>query len=102
MSFLEVKDLTVKFRVGSALIAKIKGEPVPDLVAVDDITFSVGKGESLGIVGESGCGKSTLARAITSLVPPSAGTISLDGREPERTALPLRERREYRLDERRK
>jgi len=79
MSFLEIKDLTVKFRVGSALVAKIKGEPVPDLVAVDDMTFSVGRGESLGIVGESGCGKSTLARAITGLVPASAGTISLGG-----------------------
>ena len=78
-NLLEIKGLTVKFRVGSALVAKLKGEPVPDLVAVDDMTFSVGRGESLGIVGESGCGKSTLARAITGLVLPSAGTISLDG-----------------------
>ena len=81
MSFLEVRDLTVKFRVGSALAARIKGEPVPDLVAVDDITFEVDRGESIGIVGESGCGKSTLARAITGLEPPASGSIRLDGQE---------------------
>jgi oligopeptide/dipeptide ABC transporter ATP-binding protein len=79
MSFLEVRDLTVKFRVGSALAARLKGEPVPDLVAVDDISFAVDRGESIGIVGESGCGKSTLAKAITGLVPAASGSITLDG-----------------------
>jgi len=78
-AFLDIRDLTVTFRVGSALMARLRGEPVPDLVAVDDISFSVPQGESLGIVGESGCGKSTLARAITGLVPVAAGSISLDG-----------------------
>ncbi|NQV06249.1 ABC transporter ATP-binding protein [bacterium] len=78
-AFLEIKDLTVTFRVGSAIAARLKGDPVPDLVAVDDITFTVDRGESLGIVGESGCGKSTLARAITGLVPVTSGSISLDG-----------------------
>ena len=77
--FLEVRDLTVTFRVGSALVARLRGDPVPDLTAVDKITFGVGLGESLGIVGESGCGKSTLAKAITGLVPAKAGSISLDG-----------------------
>lgn len=80
-AFLDISDLTVKFRVGSALVARLKGEPIPDLVAVDDISFGINRGESIGIVGESGCGKSTLARAITGLVPAAAGSISLDGVE---------------------
>jgi len=78
-AFLEIQDLTVKFRVGSALVARLRGDPIPDLVAVDDISFGIDRGESIGIVGESGCGKSTLAKAITGLVPASAGSISLDG-----------------------
>ncbi|MBN8943692.1 MAG: ATP-binding cassette domain-containing protein [Rhizobiales bacterium] len=47
--------------------------------AVDDISFSLGKGETLAIVGESGCGKSTVARLILRLIEPTAGTIRLDG-----------------------
>ena len=80
-AFLDIQDLTVKFRVGSALVARLRGNPIPDLVAVDDISFGIDRGESIGIVGESGCGKSTLAKAITGLVPASAGSISLDGLE---------------------
>ena len=47
--------------------------------AVDGVSFSVGKGETLGLVGESGCGKSTVARSVLRLVEPSCGAIKLNG-----------------------
>jgi oligopeptide/dipeptide ABC transporter ATP-binding protein len=76
---LEIKDVTVKFKVGSTIAARIKGDPPPILTAVDGISFEADRGESIGIVGESGCGKSTLAKAITGLVPVASGSIHLDG-----------------------
>jgi ABC-type oligopeptide transport system ATPase subunit len=50
------------------------------LHAVDDVTFSIGKGEKRGLVGESGCGKSTLVRLITRMLDLTAGDIVFDGR----------------------
>src|SRR5260370_1222351 len=47
--------------------------------AVDGISFSVGVGETLGLVGESGCGKSTVARSVLRLVEPTGGSIRIDG-----------------------
>src|SRR5262249_4299476 len=47
--------------------------------AVDDLTLSVAKGETLGVVGESGCGKSTVARLLIRLLRPDRGTMVLDG-----------------------
>jgi oligopeptide/dipeptide ABC transporter ATP-binding protein len=51
------------------------------LHAVDDVSFDIAPGESVGLVGESGCGKSTLARLLTNLIAPSAGRILFDGRD---------------------
>jgi peptide/nickel transport system ATP-binding protein len=50
------------------------------VVAVDDISLRVSRGEAIGIVGESGCGKSTLARVLLGLLPASAGTVRIEGR----------------------
>jgi len=71
---LEVRSLSKHFKLGGGLFGR--GGVVR---AVDDVSFAVGKGEILGIVGESGCGKSTTARLIIGLIAPDVGEIILDG-----------------------
>ncbi len=75
MNLLEVKNLKVHFPVKRGMF-KAAQEFVR---AVDDVSFSIAPGETLGLVGESGCGKTTLGRAIVRLVEPTSGSISLDG-----------------------
>jgi oligopeptide transport system ATP-binding protein len=75
---LSVRDLRVHFpfRRGSLL------RPERGVIrAVDGISFDIAEGETLGLVGESGCGKSTTARAIINLVPPTSGSVQLQGNE---------------------
>jgi oligopeptide/dipeptide ABC transporter ATP-binding protein len=73
-TLLRLEDLAVHFTVGGALSGGIK-----TLKAVDGVSLEVKPGECLGLVGESGCGKSTLALSIMGLVPPTRGTIALEG-----------------------
>ncbi len=77
MSLLEVQHLTVHFPVRSGLL----GRPRGTVQAVNDVSFSIAPGETVGLVGESGCGKSTVARAIVRLAPVTAGRIVYEGRE---------------------
>src|SRR4029077_482933 len=84
---LEVRSLSKHFPVRGGFIGK--GGVVR---AVDAVSFTVDKGEVLGIVGESGCGKSTTARLVIGLIEPDQGSIVLDG-EKLGTALSLRDLR---------
>ena len=74
---LEVRHLRKCFPMEKTLTGKVTKE----LVAVDDISFKLYPGETLGIVGESGCGKTTAGRAILKLHQPSGGQIIFDGQD---------------------
>ncbi|MCK5551264.1 MAG: ATP-binding cassette domain-containing protein, partial [Hyphomicrobiaceae bacterium] len=67
-AILSVQDLTVHYTTR-------KG----DVWAVDDVSFDVARGQSLGLVGESGCGKTTLGRIVMGLTEPSNGEVHFDG-----------------------
>ena len=76
---LEVEGLSKHFMLHADVFSRLAGEKPRTLKAVDGIDFHIGRGETLGLVGESGCGKSTTARLITRLIEPTAGTVSLKG-----------------------
>ncbi|HEY0202790.1 MAG TPA: oligopeptide/dipeptide ABC transporter ATP-binding protein, partial [Acetobacteraceae bacterium] len=77
----EASGLSKRFPVRRSLLDRLRGRPAPVLQAVDGVSLQVGRGETLGIVGESGCGKSTLARCLVRLYEPDAGAIRLDGQD---------------------
>jgi peptide/nickel transport system ATP-binding protein len=73
---LEVKNLTVSF-------SKINfwGKTIKEFKAVNDVSFSIQKGETIGLAGESGCGKTTLGRTLIRLIKPTSGKILFEGRD---------------------
>jgi oligopeptide/dipeptide ABC transporter ATP-binding protein len=77
MHLLEVSSLQVHFPVRRGLLGRTK-EVVR---AVDDVSFTIGPGETVGLVGESGCGKSTLGRAVIRLIEPTAGRVTFEGED---------------------
>jgi oligopeptide transport system ATP-binding protein len=72
---LEVTDLVKHYPVRAGVLRRAVGT----VHAVDGVSFSLSKGETLGLVGESGCGKSTVARSVLRLVEPTSGQIRIDG-----------------------
>ncbi len=87
---LEVKDLKKHFPVRKGVLRRTVGQ----VHAVDGISFSIGEGETLGLVGESGCGKSTAGRAVLRLIEPTSGKVAMTGRDI--THLSKKELRPYR------
>jgi oligopeptide/dipeptide ABC transporter ATP-binding protein len=86
---LDVAEFSKLFPVGSVpgplarLRRRFSGGPenLPKVYAVDDVSFVIDKGETVGLVGESGCGKSTLVRAVTRLIDATDGSVKLGSRE---------------------
>ncbi len=76
-SVLEVEDLKTYFPVRKGLLRRAVGH----VHAVDGVSFTIGPGETLGLVGESGCGKTTVGRTVLRLIEPTAGVIRLGGRD---------------------
>ena len=74
---VEVKGLRMYFPIHTGLLRRKTG----DVKAVDDISFDIYEGETLGLVGESGCGKSTVGRAILRLYDLTSGSVRIAGRE---------------------
>ena len=74
---LEVRDLVKHFPIGGGLL----GSPRALVRAVDGVSFTIRRGETLGLVGESGCGKTTTGRAILQLDPPTSGQVLFEGRD---------------------
>jgi ABC-type microcin C transport system duplicated ATPase subunit YejF len=79
--FLEVRDLRKSFPVSAGAFDRASGQSSRRAVAVDGVSFSLERGETLGVVGESGCGKTTLARMLLRLIEPDAGEIRFRGQD---------------------
>jgi oligopeptide transport system ATP-binding protein len=91
-SLLQVKNLKKYFPIRGGLFSR----EVARVHAVDDVSFTIEKGETLGLVGESGCGKSTTGRCILRLIEPTAGEVIFEGKNV--TALDKRSLRHLRRD----
>jgi oligopeptide/dipeptide ABC transporter ATP-binding protein len=77
MTVLEVDGLSKEFPIRSGLLQRETGR----VRAVQDVSFSIGRGETLALVGESGCGKTTVSRCILRALPPTAGAIRFSPQE---------------------
>lgn len=81
---LEVKNLVKYFPIKGGLLQRT----VAHVKAVDDVSFSVKQGETLGLVGESGCGKTTIGRTVLRLTPATSGSVTFQGKDVFKASAP--------------
>lgn len=89
---LVATNVVKEFPIRAGLLKRTVGQ----VQAVSDVSLTIDRGETVGIVGESGCGKSTLGRVLMNLIPPTSGSITFEGREigrlSEKQMRPIRQR----------
>ncbi len=78
-TLLEMRDVSKQFKIGGGLGGLLRGDKEQTVYAVNNISFSLRRGESLGLAGESGCGKSTTGKLLVKLLDASDGEILFDG-----------------------
>src|SRR4051812_47751081 len=76
-NLVEVEHLVKHFPVKGGILQRSLGQ----VKAVDDVSFVIRRGETLGLVGESGCGKTTVGRLLLKLIEPTAGQIRVEGQD---------------------
>ncbi|MBN2844031.1 MAG: dipeptide ABC transporter ATP-binding protein [Sedimentisphaerales bacterium] len=76
-NIVEVRELKTHFPVRKSML----GKPLTWLKAVDGVSFNIGKGQTLGLVGESGCGKTTVGRSLLRLIPATSGSVKFENKE---------------------